>query len=121
MAIFKVFSLHLPVGTEEHYKKPQSGQLMGTYPNLRNVTTMAVCSVSLVYFTYVLQMLQPTEVSFHPYPDDPLLPLVQVEYSQPVNSGSTNKTGIKPKPQFTVSAASTQLQCEAPPHIVKCL
>lgn len=55
----------------------------------RYVTT---CSVSLVYFTYVLQMLQPTVVSFHPYPDDQLLPLVQVEYLQPVNRANTKKT-----------------------------
>lgn len=38
-----------------------------------------------MYYTYVLQMLQPTVASFHPYPDDRLQPLVQGECLQPVN------------------------------------
>jgi hypothetical protein len=83
----------------------------GTYPNARNVTTMAICSVSLVYFTYVLQMLQPTEVSFHLYLDDRLLPLVQVEYSQPVSNGNKNKTAINGKHyKFSHCSPSHNLQ-----------
>jgi hypothetical protein len=58
---------------------------------------MAMCSISMVYFTYVLQMLQPTEVSFHPYLDDRLPPLVPVEYSQPVGNGNMNMAGINGK------------------------
>jgi hypothetical protein len=39
-------------------------------------------------------MLQPKVVSFHPYPDDQLLPLVQAEYSQPVNSKGKDKVAL---------------------------
>jgi hypothetical protein len=75
----------------------------------------------LPYFTYVLRMLQPTVVSFHPYPDDQLLLLVPTEYSQPDNRANTKKTQsmevitnicIVAQATTTIFNARTQLQSE---------
>jgi hypothetical protein len=55
------------------------------------VTTKPICPFWWVYFTYVLQKLPLTVVSFHLYPDDQLLPLVQAKYSQPVTETVINR------------------------------
>jgi hypothetical protein len=90
-ANFQVLLLVSPERTDESMKISVS--LADSRPLC--VTTKPICSLTPAHITYVLQKLPLTVVSFHPYPDDQLLPLAQAKYSQPVKETRISTHTVK--------------------------
>jgi hypothetical protein len=76
--------------TPEELRKIMTNLVRMADDRPQSVTTKPICSFPIVHVTYVLRKLPLTVVSFHPYPDDQLLPLVQAKYSQPVKETGIN-------------------------------